>query len=57
LGSNVDPANTGDIRESFFTSDSEELISMENDKNEGAIAATNVWPSEPAGFRDTYLNY
>jgi len=47
----------GDIRESFFTLDLEELISTENDKNEGAMAATKVWPPEPAGFRDAYLNY
>ncbi|KIM69976.1 hypothetical protein SCLCIDRAFT_18973 [Scleroderma citrinum Foug A] len=54
LGSNVDPANMGDIRESFFTPDSEELVSTEN---EGAMTATNVWPSEPAGFRDAFLDY
>ncbi|KIM69930.1 hypothetical protein SCLCIDRAFT_1207181 [Scleroderma citrinum Foug A] len=54
LGSNVDPANMGDIRESFFTTDFEELISTEN---EDTMAVTNVLPSEPAGFRDAYLNY
>ena len=44
----------GDIRESFFTTDFEELISTEN---EDTMAVTNVLPSEPAGFRDAYLNY
>ena len=59
LDSNIDPANSGDCHEGFEAG-WEELIPKENDKkraNDGAMAGANVWPSEPAGFREAYLNY
>ncbi|KAI5988350.1 hypothetical protein EDD15DRAFT_2463559 [Pisolithus albus] len=59
LDSNADPANRGDLHEGFEIG-WEELVLKENDEkraNAGAMAGTNVWPSEPAEFRETCLNY
>ena len=59
LDSNVDPANRGDLHEGFETV-WEKLIPKENDEkraNDGAMAGANVWPTEPAGFRETCLQY
>ncbi|KIM69931.1 hypothetical protein SCLCIDRAFT_101699, partial [Scleroderma citrinum Foug A] len=59
LDSNVDPANRGDLHEGFEAV-WEELIPTENDEkraNDGAMAGANVWPSEPAEFREACLNY
>ncbi|KAI6144532.1 hypothetical protein BKA82DRAFT_154554 [Pisolithus tinctorius] len=59
LGSNVDPVNRGDLHEGFLFG-WEELVPAENDDkraNDGAMAGANVWPSEPAGFREACLNY
>ncbi|KAI6140639.1 hypothetical protein BKA82DRAFT_4172544 [Pisolithus tinctorius] len=59
LDSNADPANRGDLHEGFEMG-WEELVPKENDKkraNDGAMAGANVWPSEPAGFREACLNY
>ena len=59
LDSNIDPANSGDCHEGFEVG-WEELIPKENDEkraNDGAMAGANVWPSEPAGFREACLDY
>ncbi|KIO08171.1 hypothetical protein M404DRAFT_997100 [Pisolithus tinctorius Marx 270] len=59
LGSNADPANRGDLHEGFAIG-WEELMLKENDEkrvNDGAMAGANVWPLEPAGFREACLNY
>ena len=59
MDSNLDPMNRGDLHEGFEIG-WEELIPKERDEkraNDGAMAGANVWPSEPAGFREVYLNY
>ncbi|KIM69940.1 hypothetical protein SCLCIDRAFT_1207190 [Scleroderma citrinum Foug A] len=59
LDSNVDPANRGDLHEAFAAG-LEELLPKENDEkgaNDSGMAGANVWPSEPAGFREACLNY
>ncbi|KAI6107662.1 hypothetical protein EDD16DRAFT_89984 [Pisolithus croceorrhizus] len=59
MDSNTDLANKGDFHEGFAIS-WEELVPKENDEkraNDGAMAGTNVWPSEPAEFREACLNY
>ncbi|KIO02516.1 hypothetical protein M404DRAFT_956974 [Pisolithus tinctorius Marx 270] len=59
LGSNANPANRGNLHEGF-TIGWEELMPKENDEkqvNDGAMAGANVWPLEPAGFREACLNY
>ncbi|KAI6149146.1 hypothetical protein BKA82DRAFT_4329117 [Pisolithus tinctorius] len=59
LGSNANPANRGDLHEGFAIG-WEELMPKENDEkrvNDGAMAGANVWPLEPAGFREACLNY
>lgn len=56
---NVDSTNRGGFSEGF-ESVLEEVASKENGEkgaNDGAMAETNAWPSEPAGFREAYLNY
>lgn len=57
--SNIDPANGGDLQEGFEIG-WEELVPKEHDEkrlNDGAMAGANVWPLEPAGFREACLNY
>lgn len=59
LDSNTDPGNKGDFHEAFEIG-WEELVPKEHDEkrvNDGAMAGANVWPSEPAGFREACLNY
>ncbi|KAI6039638.1 hypothetical protein EDC04DRAFT_2568213 [Pisolithus marmoratus] len=59
LDSNIDPANRGDLHEGFEIG-CEELVPGENDEkraNDGAMAGENVWPQEPAEFREACLNY
>ncbi|KAI6163285.1 hypothetical protein EDD17DRAFT_1756249 [Pisolithus thermaeus] len=59
LDSNIDPANRGDLHEGFEIG-WEELVPKENDEtrlNDGAMAGANVWPLEPAEFREACLNY
>ncbi|KIO06115.1 hypothetical protein M404DRAFT_999335 [Pisolithus tinctorius Marx 270] len=59
LGSNTDPANRGNLHEGFAIG-WEELMPKENDEkqvNDGAMAGANVWPLEPAGFREACHNY
>ncbi|KIO10380.1 hypothetical protein M404DRAFT_995565 [Pisolithus tinctorius Marx 270] len=49
----------GDLHEGF-TIGWEELMPKENNEkrvNDGAMAGANVWPLEPAGFREACLNY
>ncbi|KAI6156063.1 hypothetical protein EDD17DRAFT_1764696 [Pisolithus thermaeus] len=52
LDSNVDPANRGDLYESFMI-DGEELVPKEDD----STIVENLWPLEPAGFREAFLSY
>ncbi|KIN99678.1 hypothetical protein M404DRAFT_779875 [Pisolithus tinctorius Marx 270] len=59
LDSNIDPANRGDLHESFEIG-WEELLAKENDEkrvNDGAMSGANIWPLEPAGFREACLGY
>ncbi|KAI6120043.1 hypothetical protein EV401DRAFT_2070900 [Pisolithus croceorrhizus] len=59
LGSNADPANKGDLHEGFRI-DSADLVPKENDEkraNDGTMDGEDVWPSEPAEFREACLNY
>ena len=60
LDTNIDPSNRGDLLEGFAAG-WEELIPEENDEtsrnDDRPKAGTNVWPLEPAGFREAYLNY
>ncbi|KIM69938.1 hypothetical protein SCLCIDRAFT_18956 [Scleroderma citrinum Foug A] len=51
LNSNVDPANRGDLHEAFAAGLEEQLPKESDEKG------ANVWPSEPTGFREAYLNY
>ncbi|KAI6107671.1 hypothetical protein EDD16DRAFT_1712176 [Pisolithus croceorrhizus] len=52
LDSNVDPANRGDPYESFMI-DGEELVPRQDD----STIVENLWPSEPAGFREAFRSY
>ena len=59
MESNIDPVNKGDLHEAFAAG-WEEIIPKEHDQkreNDGAMAGANVWPFEPARFREAYLNY
>ncbi|KAL4070392.1 hypothetical protein J3A83DRAFT_4372573 [Scleroderma citrinum] len=59
LDSNIDPINRGDLHEGFEAG-WEELIPKENDEkrvNDGSMAGPNVWPEEPAEFREAFLSY
>ncbi|KIM69928.1 hypothetical protein SCLCIDRAFT_18948 [Scleroderma citrinum Foug A] len=59
LDSNINPTNKGDLHEGFRIG-WEELIPKENGEkraNGGPMVEANVWPSEPTGFREAYLNY
>ncbi|KAL4070393.1 hypothetical protein J3A83DRAFT_4372574 [Scleroderma citrinum] len=59
LTSNINPANTGDLNEGFKIV-WEELMPKENDErstNSGSMVKPNMWPEEPAGFREAYLNF
>ncbi|KAI5995141.1 hypothetical protein EDD15DRAFT_2366069 [Pisolithus albus] len=57
LDSNVDPANRGDLYESFVIG-GEELVPKEyDDENVRDDVIKNLWPSEPAGFREAFLSY
>ena len=59
LDSNIDPSNRGDLLEAFGVG--WKLLVLENDETSGnndlPKAGTNIWPLEPAGFREAYLNY
>ncbi|KIO03098.1 hypothetical protein M404DRAFT_1001714 [Pisolithus tinctorius Marx 270] len=59
LGSNTNPANRGDLHEGFTIGWEELMLKENNEKqvNDGAMAGANVWPLEPAGFREACLNY
>ncbi|KAJ3011863.1 hypothetical protein NUW54_g2042 [Trametes sanguinea] len=60
LSSNNDPLNRGDLHEGFEFG-WEELHAREYDEkrahDDGVMAGANVWPSEPAGFREATLGY
>lgn len=60
LDSNIDPSNRGDLLEGFGAG-WRELVPEENDEtSENQVrpkAGTIVWPLEPAGFHEAYLNY
>ncbi|KAI9066009.1 Clavaminate synthase-like protein [Trametes sanguinea] len=60
LSSNNDPLNRGDLHEGFEFG-WEELQSREYDEkrahDDGVMAGANVWPSEPADFREATLGY
>ncbi|KAI6123631.1 hypothetical protein EDD16DRAFT_1691445 [Pisolithus croceorrhizus] len=59
LDSNVDPANRGDLYESFVIG-GEELVPKEGDDkkvDDDSTIIENQWPSEPAGFREAFLSY
>ncbi|KAI6107143.1 hypothetical protein EV401DRAFT_2060104 [Pisolithus croceorrhizus] len=49
LDSNVDPANRGDLYESFEGDDKK--------VDDDSTIIENQWPSEPAGFREAFLSY
>ena len=59
LDSNIDPSNRGDLLEAFGVG--WKLLVLENDEmsgnNDRHKAGTNIWPLEPAGFREVYHNY
>ncbi|KAI5984803.1 hypothetical protein F5J12DRAFT_899193 [Pisolithus orientalis] len=54
LDSNINPTNKGDLYESFMIG-WEKLVPEENVGDTPAVA--NRWPSEPAGFREAFLDY
>ncbi|KAI6144537.1 hypothetical protein BKA82DRAFT_4172616 [Pisolithus tinctorius] len=59
LDSNIDLANRGDLYEGFVIS-REELVPKEGDDkktNGDTTFSGNLWPSEPAGFREAFVNY
>lgn len=59
LDSNVDPANRGDLYESFVIG-GEELVPKEDDDekvHDDSMLIKNLWPSEPVGFREAFLSY
>ncbi|KAH7885002.1 hypothetical protein F5I97DRAFT_1928422 [Phlebopus sp. FC_14] len=59
LDANIEPGNRGDLHEGFEIG-WEELEAKANDEkraNDGAMAGGNMWPQEPAGFREAVLNY
>ncbi|KAI6123630.1 hypothetical protein EDD16DRAFT_630190 [Pisolithus croceorrhizus] len=59
LDSNIDPANRGDLYEGFVIG-WEELVPKEGDDQKADNKPTtieNLWPSEPAGFREAFINY
>ncbi|KAI6107146.1 hypothetical protein EV401DRAFT_2077351 [Pisolithus croceorrhizus] len=59
LDSNIDPANRGDLYESFVIGWEERLRREDDDKkaDNNSTTAENPWPSEPAGFREAFINY
>ncbi|KAI6039622.1 hypothetical protein EDC04DRAFT_2894967 [Pisolithus marmoratus] len=59
LDSNIDPANRGDLYEGFVIG-WEDLVPKEDDgknTNDDTTIPPNLWPSEPAGLRDAFINY
>lgn len=56
LDSNVDPANRGDLYESFVIG-GEELEYDDEKVHDDSMLIKNLWPSEPAGFREAFLSY
>ncbi|KAH7909683.1 hypothetical protein BJ138DRAFT_1114780 [Hygrophoropsis aurantiaca] len=68
LDANIDPAagNQGDLHEGFrvgwerLDSTPQTLASSDTDSkraNDGVMAGGNLWPDEPAGFRESMLGY
>ncbi|KIJ62983.1 hypothetical protein HYDPIDRAFT_114132 [Hydnomerulius pinastri MD-312] len=59
LGANVEPGNRGDLHEGFEIGWEQLNASTDDDKTAHArvTCGENVWPSEPAGFREAMLNY
>ncbi|KAI6107667.1 hypothetical protein EDD16DRAFT_1898714 [Pisolithus croceorrhizus] len=57
--SNIDPANRGDLYESFVIGWEERLRREDDDKkaDNNPTTTENPWPSEPAGFREAFTNY
>ncbi|KAI6140667.1 hypothetical protein BKA82DRAFT_4211364 [Pisolithus tinctorius] len=59
LDSNIDPANRGDLYEGFVIG-KEDLVPKEDEDNKADDDTTvikNLWPSEPAEFREAFVNY
>ncbi|KAI5988338.1 hypothetical protein EDD15DRAFT_2531711 [Pisolithus albus] len=57
LDSNVDPANRGDLYESFVIGGEELVPKEDDDEKVHEDIIKNLWPSEPAGFREAFLSY
>lgn len=57
LDSNVDPANRGDLYESFVIGGEELVPKEDDDEKVHDDIIKNLWPSEPAGFREAFLSY
>ncbi|KAH7884905.1 hypothetical protein F5I97DRAFT_1516838 [Phlebopus sp. FC_14] len=59
LGANVEPGNRGDLHEGFEIGWEKFDENSDDDKTayERVTSGTNVWPTEPTGFRDAMLNY
>ncbi|KAI6039637.1 hypothetical protein EDC04DRAFT_2894981 [Pisolithus marmoratus] len=59
IDSNIDSEKRGDLFEGFVIG-WEELVPKENDVKKAEVniaTAPNLWPPEPAGFREAFLNY
>ncbi|KIK16931.1 hypothetical protein PISMIDRAFT_15489 [Pisolithus microcarpus 441] len=59
LDSNIDPTNRGDLYEGFMIG-WEELVPKDDDvinADKNIMVFPNLWPTEPAGFREAFINY
>ncbi|KAI5981690.1 hypothetical protein F5J12DRAFT_878989 [Pisolithus orientalis] len=59
LDSNIDSENKGDLFEGFVIGWEEQVFEEDDDKEADANTTTipNIWPSEPARFREAFVNY